>query len=78
MEAALAPEELGDEEVALVVVAQGVEDLVVDEQQLVQRVLVEAHLLQHVEGSRRDLLQVPETDQPVQERQAPVVEVVQP
>lgn len=57
--------------------AERVEYLVVDEQQLIERVLVEAHLLEHVEGRRRDLLEVPETDQAVQKRQAPVVEVVQ-
>ena len=57
--------------------AERVEDLVVDEEKLVERVLVEADLLQHVEGRRRDLLQVAEADQPIQEWEAPVVEVVQ-
>lgn len=59
------------------IVPERVEYFIIDEQQLVERVLVEAHLLKDVEGGRGYLLEVAETNQSVQERQAPVVKVVQ-
>jgi hypothetical protein len=77
VKSSLTPQELGDKKIALMIVPERVEYFIIDEQQLVERVLVEAHLLKHVEGGRGYLLEVAETYQSVQERQAPVVKVVQ-